>query len=177
LEPGANELVQRIQRTSTQMAELITTLLELSRISKADIEFEPVSLDEVLAEALAEARSMAEDRAIEWKINPLLHVIGNRILLKQVFSNLLSNAIKFTGRVGHAVIEIGEARAGEESRLYVRDNGGLAITKRIVDRHDGHIWAESQRGRGATFYFTIGPCAKDPRPAERLDSKCEPLLA
>lgn len=185
LDPGANELVQRIQRTSCQMAELVKNLLELSRVSKEDLRLEAVSLNEVLADALAEARKLAGERRIDWRIHSLPAVIGHRLLLTQVFVNLLSNAVKFTGRTEAAVIEVGQTTIGSESPIYVRDNGagfdpthagrlfgvfqrlhsqnefpgtgaGLAIVQRIVQRHGGRIWAASSPGKGAEFFFTLG---------------------
>ena len=185
LEPDATELVRRIHRTSREMADLVQSLLELSRISKQDIHFEDVPLNAVLEDALKDARAVAGERTIDWRLHPLPEVRGSWTLLKQVFANLLSNAVKFTVHSEAPVIEVGVITAESDPVIYIRDNGagfdpqyadrlftvfqrlhrqnefpgtgaGLAIVQRIVKRHGGRIWAESAPGQGATFYFTLG---------------------
>jgi len=134
-------------------------------------------------QSLAEA--YVHPTGVAW---PRLIVDGDRSLLKQVWVNLLSNGFKFTRRRDPARIELG-CREGDGTRVYfVKDNGvgfdpryadklfrvfqrlhraeeyegtgiGLAIVQRIVHRHGGRAWAESEEGRGATFYFTLAPTA------------------
>jgi PAS domain S-box-containing protein len=131
-------------------------------------------------------RADAPERAVEVVVDELPACQADPALLKQVFVNLLSNAFKFTQSVAPARIEIGSVTTSEGPAYFVRDNGvgfdmryasklfgvfqrlhgedefegtgvGLAIAQRIVQKHDGHIWAEAAPGRGATFYFTLRP--------------------
>jgi len=138
----------------------------------------------MVADVVAEMKGETENRRIEWHINQLPAVEGDPGLMKQVFANLLSNAVKYTRPRGTAVIEIGQRQIGGETVIYVRDNGvgfnmkyahklfgvfqrlhrmeefegtgvGLAIVERVIRRHGGRIWAESEENHGATFYFTL----------------------
>jgi len=105
-------------------------------------------------------------------------------MMQRVWANLLDNAMKFTGPKEHALIEVGARTEGNEVIYYVKDNGvgfdmqyveklfgmfqrlhgveefpgtgiGLAIVKRIITRHGGHVWAEGRLNEGATFYFAL----------------------
>jgi light-regulated signal transduction histidine kinase (bacteriophytochrome) len=133
----------------------------------------------------SEVASEAPDRKLEWQIDPLPKAGCDPGLLKLVFSNLLSNAVKFTRYQNRPAIHVGAASIDGEAAIFVRDNGigfdqkyadklfgvfqrlhsqhefegtgiGLATVQRIIHRHGGRIWAEAERGSGATFFFTVG---------------------
>ncbi len=124
-------------------------------------------------------------RKIDWRISAMPVVLGDSRLLKQVFVNLLANALKFTRGRDIAVINVEHLPCAEETVIVVRDNGvgfnmkyaeklfgvfqrlhssaqfegtgvGLATVQRIVQKHGGRVWAESQLEQGASFYFTVG---------------------
>jgi light-regulated signal transduction histidine kinase (bacteriophytochrome) len=134
---------------------------------------------------LDELRRDYPTRSVELVLGDMPIGQADPALLKQIWINLLSNAFKFTGKREAARIEIGGQLDHGQSVYFVRDNGagfdmryadklfgvfqrlhraeeyegtgvGLAIVKRIIDRHGGRVWAEAQVDRGATFYFTLG---------------------
>ena len=166
------------------MSRLVNDLLNLAHVGRQEMKREPIPLNATIDEVITELRRETEGRDIEWKIAPLPTIEGDPVLLKQAFANLLSNAVKYSRRRQHAVIEIGLRKMNDETVLFVRDNGvgfnmkyadklfgvfqrlhraeefegtgvGLAIVERVIKRHGGHIWAESEVGQGATFYFTL----------------------
>ncbi len=109
-----------------RMAALIDDLLTFSRVGRAEMSLQPVDLAQLIEEARHELAHEAQGRDIQWRIQPLPPVLGDRTLLRQVIANLLSNALKFTRRRETAVIEIGAEPAQPASDLitfYVRDNG------------------------------------------------------
>ncbi|MEW6498531.1 MAG: ATP-binding protein [Cyanobacteriota bacterium] len=175
---------QVIQASSKKMSLLIDGLLTLSRLGRKQLEKYPVNLRTLVENAIAlvESRIAEAERSIEWEIGALPTVMGDATLLQQVFSNLIDNAVKFSRDRNPARIAVGTL---QDRTLFVRDNGvgfnmeyadqlfgafqrlhspnefegtgiGLAIVQRIIHRHGGKIWAESQSEQGATFYFTLG---------------------
>jgi PAS domain S-box-containing protein len=176
---------ERIVSVSRQMGQQIDYLLELARISLAELHLQPVDLGAEAARIAEELQRLDPIRAVRFTIAKQVRVLADRRLIRTVLQNLLDNAWKFTSGRDEASIEFGTvASAGAAVCCYVRDNGagfdpayasnlfqpfqrlhaardfpgagtGLATARRIVERHGGHIWAESAVGAGATFYFTL----------------------
>jgi len=168
------------------MGQLIDDLLNLARIGRKEMIRSLTSVDEVFRQAMADLPPHSEERNIEWRIGPLPEANCDPGLLKLVFVNLVSNAVKFTRSRQPAVIEAGTRQVEGATIFFVRDNGvgfdlkyadklfgvfqrlhrqedfegtgiGLATVQRIVHRHGGKIWAESELGQGTTFFFTLAP--------------------
>jgi PAS domain S-box-containing protein len=180
----AAQLIETIRRGSENMSRLVNDLLNLAHVGRQEMKKEPTSLNLLIEEAITELKHENAGRHVEWQVADLPSVQGDPGLLKQVFANLLSNSVKYTRPRKKAVIEIGLRVMNDEPVIYVRDNGvgfnmkyadklfgvfqrlhraeefegtgvGLAIVERVVKRHGGHIWAESELDKSATFYFTL----------------------
>ncbi len=182
---GANYL-QRVRAASQRMAQLIDDLLELSRLTRAELRWAPVSLSALALAVAEELRHNHPERAVEFVIAEGLTAEGDARLLRIALENLLGNAWKFTAKRPQARIEFGAARRNGETIYVVRDNGagfdmeyadklfgafqrlhstaefpgtgiGLATVQRIIHRHGGRLWAEGAVEQGAAFYFTLPP--------------------
>lgn len=189
LSPEARDYLNRIKSGARNMSQLVDDLLNLARIGRQGVNRQRVSLNDLVQEAIADLRPELEQRKVEWRIGPLPEADCDPGLIRQVFTNLLSNAIKYTRPRELAVIEIGEAHTNGQKAIFVRDNGvgfnmkfadklfgvfqrlhradefegtgvGLATVERIIHKHGGKVWAESELGQGATFYFTIGAAVR-----------------
>jgi PAS domain S-box-containing protein len=189
-------LIDRIIHSAHHMGSLVDDLLNLARIGRQNLTLRQTKMDDVVRHALEELRAEAETRNIEWRIEPLPEMTCDKGLLKLVFTNLLSNAVKFTRKRDRAVIEIGVTNSEGTPAIFVRDNGagfdpkyadklfgafqrlhrqedfegtgiGLATVQRIIHRHAGKIWAESEPDCGTTFFFTLGPGPGSTIPAEK----------
>jgi signal transduction histidine kinase len=171
-----------------RMRTLILDLLAYARVDTRGRPLGPVDCERVLEVVLANLKVAISESGAVIEREPLPTVEGDNIQLAQVFQNLLGNAIKFRGNAPPK-INIGARRTNGEWLFYVQDNGigiepknfsrifvlfqrlhtrqqypgtgmGLAICKKIVERHGGRIWAESKPGEGTTFFFTI-PARKE----------------
>ncbi|QXE92090.1 response regulator [Geomonas subterranea] len=190
LEEGCKEFINVILNETISMNQLIRTLLEFSRVTRAEMAKSPVNLSE-MATLIAAARQLAAPgRKICFTIEPDLDAYGDPDLLKVVLENLISNACKYSGKREQAVIEFRRMERDGEAVYLVRDNGagfdmsqadrlfspfqrlhserefngfgvGLATVQRIIQRHGGRVWAEGEVDQGACFYFTLpGPQPK-----------------
>jgi two-component system sensor histidine kinase/response regulator len=181
-ERGRNYLT-RIRAAAQRMGQLIDDLLELSRVSRADLRRQQLDLSGLVAAIVADIRADPAAGEREVICTPDLQVSADARLLRIALENLLRNAWKFTARQAQPRIEFGCTTGGKELIYSVRDNGvgfdptyasklfqpfqrlhtaefagtgiGLAIVDRIVRRHEGRIWGESAPDQGATFFFTL----------------------
>ena len=180
---NAREFMGYIVEGAGRMKQLIEDLLAYSRVGTKGREFKPFSADSALDKALANLRTTAERAGADVTRERLPVVTGDEGQLAQVFQNLIGNAIKFRGDEAPR-IHLFVSRQDPDWHFMLRDNGigieaqyferifmvfqrlhnrteypgtgiGLAICKKIVDRHGGRIWVDSHPGAGSTFFFTI----------------------
>ena len=180
----AQHYLELVRNNTSEMDQLIDDLLAFSRLAGQEPAKQLISPNEVVKHVLEDLQGDMAGRALELKIADLPDCLADPALLKQVYVNLLDNAIKFTRNNDSAVIEIGFVELDGEQVYFVKDNGvgfdmqykdklfgvfqrlhlieefegtgvGLAIVLRIIRRHGGRIWAESEVDQGATFYFTL----------------------
>ncbi|MBI4266907.1 MAG: hypothetical protein HY668_00885 [Chloroflexi bacterium] len=184
LNSEGKEYLQYIRTSSQLMARLIDDLLNLSRITRAELNLQKVNLSEIALEVVKDLQRSQPGRRVEFIIAPGLEAYGDNHLLKLVLENLLGNASKFTARQPTAKIEFGVTRSHGAEAYFVRDNGagfdmtyahklfkpfqrlhrpedfsgtgiGLASVHRIINRLGGKVWAEGEPDKGAAFYFTL----------------------
>ncbi|MCE3280026.1 MAG: sensory transduction histidine kinase [Bacteroidetes bacterium] len=182
LDEDANEFIAFAVDGSNRMRTLIQSLLEYSRVNRIK-PFEKIDLNNLMEIVLHDMRDSIKSTNAIVKVNELPEIVGDHILIGQLFQNLISNALKFKGEKDPEIIISGE-RKDNEFLFSVKDNGiginkeysqkifvifqrlhtkdkypgtgiGLAICKKIVERHGGEIWMDSEPGEGSTFYFTI----------------------
>ena len=183
LDADADDFIAYIVDGATRMQRLINDLLAYSRVGRWGRGFAPIECTAIVRMACDNLRAAIEEGDAVVLVGPLPVVMADETQLVQLFQNLIGNAIKFR-RDKPVQVSIGAACRGQDWLLWVRDNGigiepqfaeriflifqrlhsrdqysgtgiGLAIAKKIVERHGGRIWVESQRGEGSTFYFTL----------------------
>ena len=185
LNPQEQDYLHRMRMAAQRMARLIDDLLNLARIGRIEMHVEPVNLSDLAVEILAGLRRRDPERQVITDIAPELIAAGDRELLRIALEHLLENAWKFTNTRQVAHVAFGVTMREGKRVYFVRDDGvgfamayvdklfqpfqrlhteeefpgtgiGLALTRRIMQRHGGRIWAEADEGHGATFYFTLG---------------------
>ncbi|MBJ6752495.1 PAS domain S-box protein [Geomonas anaerohicana] len=183
LPPEAVYFIDKARDGSDRMGKLIDDLLELARVGRVALDKAEVDLSELALAAAMSLQEMAPERAATFSIEPGITVSGDKLLLNQLIANLLQNAWKYSAKKETASIGFGRRTTSEGDVLYVEDDGvgfemafsdklfrpfqrlhgpeyegngiGLATVERIVDRHGGRIWADSEVGEGTVFYFTL----------------------
>lgn len=184
LSSGGLQLLTRLQGATTRMGQLIDDLLQLSRVTRAELKSEPVDLSALANSVVQELRQREPGRDVVFSVQPGLTARGDSRLLRVMMENLLGNAWKFTSKRSGAHIEFFAETSVGVNHYAVRDNGvgfdmayasklfspfqrlhksteypgtgiGLATVQRIVHRHGGHIEAQATPGQGATFRFTL----------------------
>ena len=185
LDDTAKDYLRRIRSATHRMGELIDDLLNLSRVTRAEMYKERIDLSKLASEVAQELKSREPKRAISLKIAEGLQAEGDSRLIRVALQNLIGNAWKFTSKRPQAEIEFGQQFSNGDRAYFVRDNGagfdqsyasrlfgafqrlhaanefpgtgiGLATVQRIIHRHGGSVWAEGIVNRGATIYFTLG---------------------
>ena len=184
LDNAAKDYLNRIRVAAQRMGQLIDDLLNLSRITRTEMHIQSLDLSTVVHSIAADLQRAEPQRRVEFQIKSGLTTRADPGLMQIVLMNLLSNAWKFTSKRSSATIEFGKVEINGGNAYFVRDDGagfdpayaerlygafqrlhaasdfpgtgvGLATVQRIVHRHGGRIWAESELGHGATFYFTL----------------------
>src|SRR5687768_8005521 len=183
LDQDAREFMSYIVDGATRMKQLIEDLLAYSRVGTKGQDFKPVALEAPLRRALFNLRAGIEEAGAAVTYDPLPTVLGDEVQLGQLLQNLVGNSLKFRSN-SVPRIHIGVSDQPGEFQIEVRDNGigiepqyyerifmvfqrlfnkgeypgtgiGLAICKKVVERHGGRIWVESRPGDGSSFYFTL----------------------
>lgn len=191
LDDEGRRVLGRVRHGSRRMGQLIDDLLSFSRASRTGMTIRPIDLDRLARAVVADREAEAARAGVDIRVSPLPPASGDEGLVRVVVENLVSNAIKFSGGRPGARVEIGAEEGEGGAAYFVRDNGigfepefahkvfevfqrlhgpdefegtgiGLALVKRIVERHGGHVRAEGRPGQGATFWFTLGGRPSDP---------------
>jgi signal transduction histidine kinase len=184
LDQQCREDLNEIYQGTLRMSHLIDVLLNFSRLAHSELHVATVDLTEMAKTIVAELRLAEPERKVDVQISEGITALGDPQLLRVVLENLIGNAWKYSSKIKDGAIFFGTTFSGHVPIFYVRDNGagfdaakaddifvpfhrlhsaeefagfgiGLATVKRIIQRHGGLIWAESEEHKGATFFFTL----------------------
>ena len=196
LAPQAEDYLARIDASVKQMTSIVDGLLELSRVEKSPLVRRTVDITSLVRRVVRELKVREPERSVAVQVEDGLQARADERLLLIALQNVIGNAWKYTARKPDARIEIGRRKVVGQDVFHVRDNGagfdmsaatklftpfvrlhaanefeghgiGLATVKRVIERHDGQVWAESKAGQGTTIRFTLATWVGEAAVAER----------
>lgn len=184
LDDAGKRYLDRVRNGCQKMGQLIEDILHLSRLTRNPVVRKSVNLSAMAWEVVEVLQQGDKNREVEWQIAKNLQVEADPVMIRAVLDNLLGNAWKFTAKAEHATIQLSSTEMKGREVFFVKDNGagfdmrykeklftafqrlhpseefegtgiGLATVQRIIHRHGGEIWAESEEGKGAVFSFCL----------------------
>jgi PAS domain S-box-containing protein len=184
LDAEGQRVVSVIREGTRKMAQMIDDILAFSRAGRLELSIRAIDMEELVREALKTLEPALAGSSVKVEIQRLPGSQGDGPMIRRLWTNLLDNAIKFTRTKPAGVVQVGAQAGDNETIYYVKDNGvgfdmqyghklfgvfqrlhgpeefpgtgiGLAIVKRIAERHGGRVWAEGKVGEGATIYFAL----------------------
>lgn len=184
LDENGKSVLRTIYSNAQKMGQLITDILNFSRISRREFKRVKINMNLLIREVIDEFKNTLPEKKHIFTVTDVPNALGDYIMLKEVWRNLVSNAIKFSSIKEKPIIEIGAFESHGEQTYFIKDNGvgfdmkykgmlfeifqrlhseqdfegtgvGLSIVKRIIEKHRGRVWGEGEVGKGATFYFTL----------------------
>ncbi len=183
LDEDIPEAIHYIHTSIAKMDSLLAGLLRLARLGREALNIKSLDMDRILGDVTKSFEYQAKETGVTLKVDPLPPCLGDETQINQVFSNLIDNALKYRKPSRPGRIAIGGNRENGNAVYYVEDDGvgiapehqnkiyelfhrldpkatkgegmGLAITRRILDRHTGKIWVKSEQGKGSTFFVSL----------------------
>lgn len=184
LDPKVKSMMKHIEQGADKMQEMITEILNYSRAGQAKITLKAINMQKLLEDLRRDLLIASANPELELKIGNAPEILGDEMMVFQVFSNLLGNAVKYSQRTPCPVVVINGEVLDNEVRYKISDNGigiaeadqdkifelfsraegvksfegagvGLAIVKRILEKHHGRIWVESTPGKGSDFFVSF----------------------
>jgi PAS domain S-box-containing protein len=185
LDDEGRDYCKHIKDNVGKMTDIIEDMLTLSRIDRQELKCEDIDLSSLVHEILQELKHQATGRHVQFEVESNIHIQADPRLVHMAIENLLRNAWKFTSKRDITRIAFGRIILDGKSAFFIRDNGagfdkkfaekifepfkrvhaqkefagtgvGLSIVQRVISRHGGSVWAESDVNKGAVFYFTLG---------------------
>jgi PAS domain S-box-containing protein len=184
LDDDGKRIIDTITRNAARMGRLIDGMLNLSKLGRLDVSMATLNMGDIVNKIIQEFTETDKQCQAQFRLKPLRNVRADLDMIIQVWTNYISNAIKYASKKAEPIIEIGSYTESNKVVYYVQDNGsgfdnqyahklfgvfqrlhkqaefegtgvGLAVVKRIVQKHKGQVWADGKPGAGATFYFSL----------------------